>query len=89
MPWCKLHLKYFRQCICSLECIFDILSLLCDILPMRNYKESILSRCVQTPDQGAFVACKRICADPTKLWTQTSMAYLDGKNCHAQKLAKI
>ncbi|XP_054624740.1 monocyte chemotactic protein 1B-like [Dunckerocampus dactyliophorus] len=25
---------------------------------------------------------KRICADPDKLWTQTSMAYLDGKNCH-------
>ncbi|XP_061150682.1 C-C motif chemokine 2-like [Syngnathus typhle] len=28
---------------------------------------------------------KRICADPYKPWTQTSMAYLDGKNGHAQK----
>ncbi|XP_042354452.1 monocyte chemotactic protein 1B-like [Plectropomus leopardus] len=27
---------------------------------------------------------KRICADPIKLWTQTSMAYLDGKNWHLQ-----
>ncbi|XP_049603916.1 monocyte chemotactic protein 1B-like [Syngnathus scovelli] len=28
---------------------------------------------------------KRICADPYKLWTLTSKAYLDGKNSHAKK----
>ncbi|XP_030015835.1 C-C motif chemokine 2-like isoform X1 [Sphaeramia orbicularis] len=27
----------------------------------------------------------RICADPEKVWTKTSMAYLDGKNWHIQK----
>uniref|UniRef100_A0A3Q1GWV5 C-C motif chemokine n=1 Tax=Acanthochromis polyacanthus TaxID=80966 RepID=A0A3Q1GWV5_9TELE len=26
----------------------------------------------------------RICSDPTLLWTQTSMAYLDGKNWQKQ-----
>ncbi|XP_077378230.1 monocyte chemotactic protein 1B-like [Festucalex cinctus] len=31
---------------------------------------------------------KRICADPDKLWTKTSKAYLDGKRCHRQKLDK-
>ncbi|XP_061654094.1 monocyte chemotactic protein 1B-like [Phyllopteryx taeniolatus] len=31
---------------------------------------------------------KRICADPYKLWTQTSMAYLEGKNCHPRQLSK-
>uniref|UniRef100_A0A3B5QDG0 Chemokine interleukin-8-like domain-containing protein n=1 Tax=Xiphophorus maculatus TaxID=8083 RepID=A0A3B5QDG0_XIPMA len=24
---------------------------------------------------------KKLCADPSKIWTKTSMAYLDGKNC--------
>uniref|UniRef100_A0A673ACB6 C-C motif chemokine n=1 Tax=Sphaeramia orbicularis TaxID=375764 RepID=A0A673ACB6_9TELE len=28
---------------------------------------------------------RRICADPDKLWTKTSMAYLDGKNWYIQK----
>ncbi|XP_072771365.1 monocyte chemotactic protein 1B-like [Nerophis lumbriciformis] len=27
---------------------------------------------------------KRICADPDKLWTKTSMAHLDGHKCHGQ-----
>ncbi|XP_077412458.1 monocyte chemotactic protein 1B-like [Vanacampus margaritifer] len=31
---------------------------------------------------------KRICADPDKLWTKTSKAYLDGKKCRRQKLGK-
>ncbi|XP_060941069.1 monocyte chemotactic protein 1B-like [Limanda limanda] len=29
---------------------------------------------------------KKICSDPTSLWTKTSMAYLDGKNWQMQKL---
>ncbi|KAM7379166.1 hypothetical protein PAMP_004736 [Pampus punctatissimus] len=28
---------------------------------------------------------KRICADPHKIWTMTSMAFLDGKNWQRQK----
>ncbi|XP_023267242.1 eotaxin-like [Seriola lalandi dorsalis] len=27
---------------------------------------------------------KRICSAPSKVWTQTSMAFLDGKNWHHQ-----
>ncbi|XP_053294354.1 C-C motif chemokine 2 [Pleuronectes platessa] len=29
---------------------------------------------------------KKICSDPTNLWTKTSMAYLDGKNWQRQNL---
>ncbi|XP_044074266.1 monocyte chemotactic protein 1B-like [Siniperca chuatsi] len=31
---------------------------------------------------------KRICSDPYKLWSQTSMAYLDGKNWQLQRITQ-
>ncbi|XP_036939839.1 monocyte chemotactic protein 1B-like [Acanthopagrus latus] len=31
------------------------------------------------------LSLKRICADPERLWTQTSMAFIDGKNYHRQR----
>ncbi|XP_023121377.2 monocyte chemotactic protein 1B-like [Amphiprion ocellaris] len=30
----------------------------------------------------------RLCSDPVKLWTQTSMAYLDGKNWQKQHVTR-
>lgn len=30
---------------------------------------------------------KRICADPDRLWTKTSMAFLDGKNYHLRRIS--
>ncbi|XP_008300080.1 C-C motif chemokine 8-like [Stegastes partitus] len=31
----------------------------------------------------------RLCSDPAVVWTQTSMAYLDGKNWHRQHVLQI
>uniref|UniRef100_A0A8C4HMV0 Chemokine interleukin-8-like domain-containing protein n=1 Tax=Dicentrarchus labrax TaxID=13489 RepID=A0A8C4HMV0_DICLA len=47
---------------------------------LKNYYTQNRSSCPIRAVVFTTLKGKRICSDPTKRWTQTSMAYLDGKN---------
>nr|XP_033507379.1 monocyte chemotactic protein 1B-like [Epinephelus lanceolatus] len=51
---------------------------------LRSYYEQHKPACPIPAVVFYTLRNKRICADPLSLWTQTSMAYLDGKNWHLQ-----
>ncbi|XP_035026704.1 monocyte chemotactic protein 1B-like [Hippoglossus stenolepis] len=53
---------------------------------LKNYYVQEQPACARQIVVFTTLKGKRICSDPTNLWTQMSMAYLDGKNWHRQNL---
>ncbi|XP_071778236.1 eotaxin-like [Centroberyx gerrardi] len=49
---------------------------------LKNYHEQKPPACPIHAVVFTTEKDKRICSDPLKLWTKTTMAYLDGKNWH-------
>ncbi|XP_015241529.1 PREDICTED: C-C motif chemokine 4-like isoform X1 [Cyprinodon variegatus] len=47
---------------------------------LKSYYIQDSSLCTQPAVIFTTIKGKRICVNPSKVWTKTSMAYLDGKN---------
>ncbi|XP_015241530.1 PREDICTED: monocyte chemotactic protein 1B-like isoform X2 [Cyprinodon variegatus] len=47
---------------------------------LKSYYKEDSSSCTQNAVVFTTIKGKRICVNPSKVWTKTSMAYLDGKN---------
>ncbi|KAI3375052.1 hypothetical protein L3Q82_021573 [Scortum barcoo] len=55
---------------------------------LKSYYKQDKSACPIDAVVFYTVVGRRICSDPHKLWTMTSMAYLDGKNWQVQQMTQ-
>lgn len=83
----QLHVDYSQWCKCFTSystCMFFFSPFLAHITEWRSM--SVLNVNVYILFiRFTTLKNKRICADPRRVWTMTSMAYLDGKNWQIQR----